>query len=181
MRKTYEDCILAGDIGGTKTNLGIFSRGVSRPLLKILETYPSSQYEDIESIVAQFLIEHPIPIHFACFGIAGPVHHGRCRVTNLSWEVRASRIKTQFGFKRVQLINDLTATAFSIPILKKNELHVLQRGRMQKDGNLALIAPGTGLGESIVVFDKGQIVERGTFEELLKRDGLFRRLCSGSN
>jgi glucokinase len=158
MPVTYEDYILAGDIGGTKTNLGIFSRGARRPLLKIFKTYPSSQYDDIESIVAQFLIEHPVTIHYACFGIAGPVNHGRCHVTNLPWEVRTRRIKSRFGFKHVQLINDLTATAFAIPLLKKNEVHVLQKGRAQKDGHLAIIAPGTGLGESIVVFEKGKYI-----------------------
>jgi len=154
MSKTYGAYILAGDIGGTKTNLGIFSMGASRPILEILRTYPSGQYTHIESIVARFLEEHDIPVQYACFGIAGPVHNGSCNVTNLPWEVRESRLKARFKFKRVQLINDLTATAFSIPYLKKNELYTLNKGRAQRNGHLALIAPGTGLGESIAVFDK---------------------------
>jgi glucokinase len=155
---TYEDYILAGDIGGTKTNLGIYSRGARRPLLKIFKTYPSSQYGDIESIVAQFLTEYPIMIHYACFGVAGPVRHGRCHVTNLPWKVKTERIKTRFRFKHFELINDLTATAYAIPLLKKNELHALQKGRAHKDGHRALIAPGTGLGESLVIFEKGKYI-----------------------
>ena len=158
MPKTHEYYIIAGDIGGTKTNLGIFVKGAKRPLLKILETYPSAQYRNIESILARFFKEHPAPVKYACLGIAGPVHHGRCRVTNLPWEVRASNLKTRFKFKGVTLINDLTATAFAITYLKKDELYELKKGVAQRDGSLALIAPGTGLGESIIVFEKGKYI-----------------------
>ena len=150
--------ILAGDIGGTKTNLGIFSMGARRPLLKVLKTYPSGRYYDVESIVTKFVKEFPVPVQCACFGIAGPVHNGRCNVTNLPWEVNESSLKKRFRFEHVKLVNDLTATAFAIPYLKKSELHVLNKGKVQRDGNIALIAPGTGLGESIIVFEKGRYI-----------------------
>jgi glucokinase len=150
--------VLAGDIGGTKTNLGIFSKGASRPLLKILKTYPSGKFHDFESIVMRFLKESPAIVEYACFGIAGPVHKGRCNVTNLPWEVSEHRLKKRFGLERVKLINDLTATAIAIPSLKKNELYILNRGRIQRDGNIALIAPGTGLGESIIVCEGGKYI-----------------------
>lgn len=150
--------VLAGDVGGTKTNLGIFSKGARRPLLKVFETYPSSQYPDIETIVNNFFKKHPIKCYFACFGMAGPVQYGRCSVTNLSWEVKESRLKSRFKFKRIQLVNDLTAMAFAVPHLYKNELHVLNKVTPQKDGHLALVAPGTGLGESIIVFEKGRYI-----------------------
>jgi len=158
MPETRGDYILAGDIGGTKTNLGIFKRGARRPLLKILKTYPSGKYPDVESILAGFLKECPVSVQWACFGIAGPVHRGRCSVTNLPWEVSEGRLKNRFKFRHIQLINDLTATAFAIPCLKRGDLHVVNRGKAQKDGNLALIAPGTGLGESIVVREKGTYI-----------------------
>jgi glucokinase len=150
--------ILAGDIGGTKTNLGIYSKGARRPLLKILKTYPSGQYPDAESLVTKFVKEFPVPVQCACFGIAGPVYNGRCNVTNLPWVVRESRLKKHLRLKQVKLINDLAATAYAIPYLKKSELHILNRGKVQRDGNLALVAPGTGLGESIIVFEKGRYI-----------------------
>jgi glucokinase len=151
VRNICDQYILAGDIGGTKTNLGIFARGKRRPLLKFFETYPSRECRNLESIIALFLKKYPVDILSACFGIAGPVHNGACRVTNLPWEVRESGIKKRFKLKHVQLINDLTATAYAIPFLTKNEIHTLNKGHAQKDGNLALIAPGTGLGEAIIV------------------------------
>jgi glucokinase len=156
MAEGAESYMLAGDIGGTKTNLGIFSKGVRRPILKRLETYHSNQYPDIESIVDRFLKNCAIPVQYACFGIAGPVHRGRCTVTNLPWEVRESRIESRFNLRRVQLINDLTATAYAIPYLNRNELHLLKKGKAEKDGNLALVAPGTGLGESIVISENNR-------------------------
>jgi glucokinase len=146
--------ILAGDIGGTKTNLGIFTRG-KRPLLKFFETYSSRECSNLESIIVLFLKKYPVDIQSACFGIAGPVHKGACRVTNLSWEVRESGIRKRFKFKHVQLINDLTATSYAIPLLTRSEIHTLNKGLAQKDGNLALIAPGTGLGEAIIVREYG--------------------------
>lgn len=177
------DYILAGDIGGTKTNLGIFARGARRPVLKVLKTYPSGRYPDMESILAAFLKEHPADLQGACFGIAGPVHHGRCRVTNLPWEVSEGRLKKRFGLRHVQLINDLTATAFSIPCLSKRDLHMINGGKAQRHGNLALIAPGTGLGESIVVREKGLYIpvpSEGGHVDFAPKDekgvGLWRHL-----
>jgi len=183
MPEINEKYILAGDIGGTKTNLGIFMRGAGRPILKILKTYPSGKYPDMESILALFLREYPMPVHYACFGIAGPVHHGKCSVTNLPWEVSEARLKKRFRLRHVQLINDLAATAFAIPCLKKGELYVINKGRAQKEGNLALIAPGTGLGESIVVRENGMYVpvssEGGHVDFAPQNEqevGLWRRL-----
>jgi len=155
MRNKCDQYILAGDIGGTKTNLGIFTTGKRRPLLKFFETYPSRECRNLESIIALFLKKYPVDIQSACFGIAGPVHRGACRVTNLPWEVRESGIKKRFKFKQVQLINDLTSTSYAIPFLRRNEIHTLNRGHAQKDGNLGLIAPGTGLGEALVVRENG--------------------------
>ena len=150
--------ILAGDIGGTKTNLGVFARGKRRPLLKSFESYPSRQYRDIESIIDLFLTKYHLDVQYACFGIAGPVNNGTCRVTNLPWEVRETRLKDRFKFKQVKLINDLTATSYAIPLLTKNEVHALNKGSRQRDGNLAIIAPGTGFGEALVVRENGSFI-----------------------
>ncbi|MBW2195539.1 MAG: glucokinase, partial [Deltaproteobacteria bacterium] len=50
-----ETLVLAGDVGGTKTNLGLFAKGKRRPIFKVLASYPSPQASDLESIVSQFL------------------------------------------------------------------------------------------------------------------------------
>jgi glucokinase len=147
--------ILAGDIGGTKTNLGLFRQGKKRPLLKVIETYSSREAIKLENIIRQFLERHPFSISSACFGIAGPVVNGRCKTTNLPWDVSEAQIKEFFGWGKVRLINDLTATGLGIPFLNSRELVSLNSVRTRKGQNLGLIAPGTGLGMALLIYQEG--------------------------
>jgi len=150
--------VLAGDIGGTKTNMGLFQMGKSRPILKAVTVYSSRESTGLEDIIDRFLDAHAIDVANACFGIAGPVMNGRCKTTNLPWDVSEKRIKRQFKWRSVSLINDLAATAFAIPILNSREIFSLNRVRVRKDRNFALIAPGTGLGEAFLVFKDGNYI-----------------------
>jgi glucokinase len=147
--------VLAGDIGGTKTNLGLFGMGKKRPVPKVIETYPSRQAPNLASIVEEFLGTHNVSIASACFGVAGPVKNGRCKTTNLPWDVSEKKLKNRFGFRQVRLINDLTATAYAVPLLTGRELFSLNRGRKSKRESLGLIAPGTGLGMALLVWRDG--------------------------
>ncbi len=152
----YSEYTLAGDIGGTKTNLGLFEKGKRRPVLKYSRTYLNAEFNGLEDIIEIFLEKHPYPVATACFGIAGPVQNGRCRTTNLPWEVQESRIEKRFIFRRARLLNDLSATALAIPCLSKNELHTLNVVRVKKGQNIGLIAPGTGLGQAQLFFHEGR-------------------------
>ena len=157
-KSVKEEYILAGDIGGTKTNLGIFVRGKRRPLLKRFNSYPSREYKGLEDIIKLFLIKNPFKIEKACFGIAGPVENGRCKTTNFPWEVYASGIKKSFRLKDVRLINDLNAMAASVPYLTRSEIFTVNRVPPEKNGNISLIAPGTGLGQALLIYsDSGYI------------------------
>ncbi len=147
--------MLAGDIGGTKTEIGLFIKGKRRPILRRIETYASRGAPDLEILIEQFMKKHPLPVSGACFGIAGPVQKGQVRTTNLPWVVREDRLRKRFKWKQVRLINDLAAMAVSIPYLNRNELFPLNKGKAQKGQNLALLAPGTGLGESLLVYQEG--------------------------
>jgi glucokinase len=147
-----ENClVLAGDIGGTKTSLGLYVKEEGRLFATVLKSYPSREAQNLEPIIEDFLSAHPASISSACFGIAGPVVGGKCKTTNLPWEVSEIRLKQDFGWKKVRLLNDLTATALSVPLLKTRELVTLNKGRAQKGGNVALVAPGTGLGQGLVI------------------------------
>ena len=148
--------VLAGDIGGTKTNLGLFLKGKERPVPKVIETFSSQNAPDLEHIIRQFLEIHPVPVTHACFGVAGPVVNGKSKTTNLPWNISEDRIKKQFNFHHVKLINDLTATAMAIPLLNKDEFFPLNQAGSIKDQNLALIAPGTGLGKAMLIYQNGR-------------------------
>jgi glucokinase len=165
--------ILAGDIGGTKTILGLFLRGAQRPRAKHVETYASLDFPDLQSIVERFLDRYPTEVSSACLGIAGPVIDGRCRATNLPWEVSEAALVERFGWARVKLINDLVALTHSIPFLEENEVLSLNKAKPSPAGPVALLAPGTGLGQALLVHQKGHyrpIASEGGHVDFAPRD-----------
>lgn len=146
--------ILAGDIGGTKTNLALFEEGVGGELAKREEqTFPSNDYAGLEAVIARFFGGRELPIEAGCFGVAGPVIDGVCRTTQLPWIVSRASLQEVLGVADVWVINDLEATAYGIPALKEEQLVVLNRGERVQGGNIAVIAAGTGLGEAALIWD----------------------------
>ena len=107
---------LAGDIGGTKTNLALFDEGSFEP--KNLQTFPSGKYPDLKSIVLEYKQKTSLDeVSMACFAIAGPVQNGVCKATNLPWVVEADALAKATGIPQVFLINDLEANAHALAIL----------------------------------------------------------------
>jgi glucokinase len=144
--------VLAGDIGGTKTRLGLFevSDGDVRGLAE--HTFKSGDFDGLEAIGVEFLEGHETCAR-ACFGIAGPVDDGRVTTTNLPWVVEAVRLREQLGLEEVILLNDLEATAHGALALRGEQLAMINEGVTGAAGNLALIAAGTGLGEAGMLWD----------------------------
>lgn len=149
-------CVLAGDIGGTKTNLGLFVPGKSRPKARVTATFPSGSADSLEVIVDQMLERYPAKVKTACFGIAGPVINGECRTTNLPWVVSEKKLQRRFGWKQVRLINDLASTAMAVPLLNHREVKALNGNKVRKIRNIGLVAPGTGLGLALLVYADGR-------------------------
>ena len=145
--------ILAGDIGGTKTNLAFFEERAERLKPLFEGTFPSREYASLDEIVRRFVAEHKLGVKRACFGIAGPIQNGRCEATNLAWIVDARQLAGVLGIGGVALINDLEANAYGIPSLGPDELTVLNPGGPNPSGNQAVIAAGTGLGEAGLYWD----------------------------
>jgi glucokinase len=150
--------VLAGDIGGTKTNLGLFVLGKKRPEPLVTESFASREAPHLENLVARFLKSHPAPISSACFGIAGPVINGRCKATNLPWVVSETLMRRRFQWPHVRLLNDLATTALAVPLLTRREQASINKGIAQKKGTLALLSPGTGLGQALLIHRDGEYV-----------------------
>jgi glucokinase len=153
--------ILAGDIGGTKTLLGVFEAAPARPRAALVRSYGTLDYDDLTAMIAEFLRERETgagAIDRACFGVAGPVMDESAELTNVPWRVDARRVATVFGFRGVSLLNDLEAMAYAVPVLRESEVHVLQEGEAQPGGNIALIAAGTGLGQALLHNVDGRFV-----------------------
>lgn len=150
--------ILAGDIGGTKTNLGLFEQSVSGGELRKLEerTVPTNSAASPEEMMVSYVKERaaPVPIDTAAFGIAGPVTNGVCQGENLPWkrEIRATALGEALGVRRASLLNDLAATANGVRFLKDDQIVTIYEGQPVENGTLAIIAAGTGLGEAALVW-----------------------------
>jgi len=144
---------LAGDIGGTKTNLAVFSPedGLRAPLAEA--TFPSADYPSLEALTREFLSQVDLKVDRASFGVAGPVVAGRATVTNLSWVIEETQLQEALNLSSVRLLNDLAAIAHAVPFLEPADLHTLNEGQPVPGGAIAVIAPGTGLGEAFLTWD----------------------------
>lgn len=146
MRRT----ILAGDVGGTKTWLGLFDAAPPRPVPLECARYSTPEFDGLGDMVARFLERARAgePPAAACFGVAGPVRNETARLTNIPWAADARVLRDRFRVARVHLVNDVEAMGWAIPRLAADELTAVQTGTPGSRGNAALIAPGTGLGEA---------------------------------
>lgn len=147
--------LLAGDIGGTKTHLAIFSAEKGPHEVVVERIYPSGQYANLESIVQTFMAEVNLPVERAVFGVAGPVTGGQATITNLPWIIRESRLQEVLRVDSVTVLNDLEAIAYAVPFLEPDELNTLNDGDPEPHGSIAVIAPGTGLGEAYLTWHDG--------------------------
>jgi glucokinase len=153
--------LLAGDIGGTKTLLGLFDALPVRPRPLAVQSFVTLDYDDLGAMLREFLTAQHVgaeAIDCACFGVAGPVLGDTAELTNIPWKVDAPRIAHALGMRRIRLLNDLQAMAYSVPVLQADELHPLQKGEAIAGGNIALIAAGTGLGEALLHNVDGRFV-----------------------
>ena len=146
--------ILAGDVGGTRTRLGLFAwaDGTLAPVWK--ETVLNADYSGIEDVIARCARLAEAPVEAACFGAAGPVENGVCRMTNLDWVLDSVALSRSAGVGRVTVVNDLTAIAVAVAHMPDDAFVVLHEGTHPwGKGTMAVVAPGTGLGEAGLIWD----------------------------
>lgn len=148
------NAVLAGDIGGTKTHLAVFSPA-SGPWLPLAEAvFSSRDYPGLEPMISEFLSSAGVAVDRASLGVAGPVFDGKARITNLPWVLDEAELVNNLGFSSVKLLNDLLALACAVPLLKGEDLYTLNRGRPDPEGSKAVLAPGTGLGMSYLTWSR---------------------------
>jgi glucokinase len=146
--------ILAGDIGGTKTYVGLFEVENGRARIVESGAYKTHDYPGLADIVREFV---PKGTHIECasFGVPGPVVNGEVLLTNVSWKLKENDLSAALNVP-VSLINDLVATGIGIGVLSPDKLLTLSEGVDPIPGTIALIAAGTGLGESILYWNGRQ-------------------------
>jgi len=154
--------LIAGDIGGTKTDLGIYSResGPHKPLAET-EVH-SADYDSLQDMVREFLAQVKMSVDVASFDVAGPVINGHVKTTNLPWILDESTLAKDLNLKAAHLMNDLEAVARAVPALRPEDMITINKGEPVVGGPIAVIAPGTGLGESFLTWNGSQYVAHGS-------------------
>lgn len=143
--------MLAGDIGGTKVNLGVFETAGNTLRLAETATFLTRDYSGISEILSEFITSTGRPQEVLSLGVAGPVTGSSCRLTNIDWEIDAGSLKQELGFSEVLLVNDLAAGAAGLPFLREGDVQVLQPGRPDSNGRKAIVSAGTGLGQAFLI------------------------------
>jgi glucokinase len=145
--------ILAGDLGGTKSNLGLFDVQREKLVCVARKRFASSEHSGLEEIMTLFLSGANAKITQASFGIAGPVVNNRVRGTNLPWVVDGASVAKHLGLGYVRLLNDLEASAYGIEVLEPQDVETIHTGVSTPQATQVIIAAGTGLGEGVLFWD----------------------------
>src|SRR5580693_8508723 len=145
--------ILVGDIGGTRTRLAAYQTEGNRLELAVEKTYPSQEHGGLQEVLVQFIRTEQIPVHSACFGVAGPVRDGRSKISNLPWTIDSRELASQLKLPSVGLLNDMEAYAYGIDALESKDLVTLSPGLEDAEGNRAVISARTGLGVAGLYWD----------------------------
>ena len=153
METPVTERIVVGDIGGTKTNLALYSIDEGGLSLVAKQVFRSKDYSGLEPLLKEFLSNVSGTVSRACFAVAGPVVGDQAETPNLPWVIDSRKLTGRFGFSRVLLINDLEATAYGTINLGADRCVCLHQGLPEQNGNMAVIAAGTGLGEAILFWD----------------------------
>jgi glucokinase len=154
--------LIAGDIGGTKTDLAIYSleSGPHAPLAQT-EVH-SADYPTLQAMVKEFLSNVKMSVDVASFDVAGPVINGQVKTTNLPWVMDESTLANDLNLKAAHLMNDLEAVARAVPVLRAEDTITINQGEPVANGPIAIIAPGTGLGESFLTWDGSHYLAHGS-------------------
>jgi glucokinase len=150
----FRAVFLVGDIGATNARFALVSpeEGLARPERE--KVLSSQQHQNFETVLAEFLTPAPHePIDRAVLAVAGPVVNHSAEVTNVGWVLDESMLAKWLGTQSVRLLNDLVALAYGVPQLGPDALRTLQRGEPEPHGPIAIVAPGTGLGQAYLNWD----------------------------
>ena len=146
--------LLAGDLGGTKTILAIYSNE-NYPKKLFEKYYISSEWKSFYSLFEDFIKHLPDHIslpQYGSIGVAGPIQNQEVKITNLGWDIESKKLSLLSKINNIELLNDFSVLIYGIPFFNRNQYEVIQ-GTLNSDYKnnqklIAIIGAGTGLGMS---------------------------------
>ncbi len=152
--------IIAGDIGGTKSQLIAYDESGEKLREIARKRYATRDFSSFENLIGEFS-KHAsgsyanLQVSAAGFGVPGTVVDGRLHAFNIPWVLDSTSLAASLNLQRdrVVLMNDLVATARGLQKLEAEDLCYLNRGVDHPSENIAVIAAGTGLGEAVLYWD----------------------------
>jgi glucokinase len=152
--------LLAGDLGGTKTLLATYQVDGPRLIKTRSERYASGQWPDFSGLVAHFLAGCEVQPSAGCLAVAGPVHQGRVKLTNLPWQLDEDALGQALGLEQLELVNDFAVLIYGLPHLAADQQAPLWQPAGGSDplAPVAILGAGTGLGVALgVPTDRGLV------------------------
>ena len=140
---------LVGDIGATNARFALVGPGRKIARIRVLAT---GDYAGIaEAIDAYLAAEADGRPDQAILAVACPVTGDRIAFTNSPWACSIAELQRRLELRRLQVVNDLTATALAVPHLPEAERVQIGRGQPVREAPIGIIGPGTGLGVGALV------------------------------
>lgn len=153
--------VLGADIGGTNSRLALYEAKSIRMSTLFYREYPNSIFGSFDEVLERFFKETQLHPERASFAVAGVVEAHIARMTNRAWTIDSHMLRRKYSLHHVAIINDMTALASAVPLLAYEDIMVISPGDEQEDGTVAVIAPGTGLGQGFLLRRKGQYFSSG--------------------
>lgn len=143
--------IIAGDVSATNVLLGIYGQDEETHLITKIH-YQGREITDFKRVIDDLLKQSnvsPDQVNRMVLAPAGLIIDQTCEMTNAPFSLDAS----QFSFP-TKLINDFAAIGWYIGNVPQIDSLELRAGQAQQGENIAVIGAGTGLGISLVAYNK---------------------------
>lgn len=149
--------LLAGYIGASRVDLAQTSTRPGEIKLTGFQRFRPHDFNNLDSILELYLRKSKKDFAAVCLGVAGPVIKHKVTTTNLPWHISRASIQKKFAFGEVKLINDVVATAHGLSMLDENKFFTINDGSPVKNGNIGLMAAGSGLGQALIYSDGKEV------------------------
>jgi glucokinase len=145
--------MIAGYLTARTTDIARVEVQNGKPKILNIQHFNNNEFSDFDSLLSLYIRKNKVEGKSICLGVAGPVIDNNVTATNIPWKLSADKIREKYSFNNVTLVNDLEATAHGLFHLPDDKFFEINKGKRIKNGNIGLLAAGTGLGQGLIYHD----------------------------